>query len=90
MSLCDRVHSEVLAAEAVSCLNRALSQLKDIWEQIGLSEDQRLQRTNAVKQHIQVRLLGVFCSVCNRWRLSGFFITPRGGTVTYCSTEVCI
>ncbi|XP_037548134.1 protein regulator of cytokinesis 1b [Nematolebias whitei] len=48
--------SEVLAADTISCLNKALSHLKDIWEQIGLSEDQRLQRTNAVKQHIQALL----------------------------------
>ncbi|XP_072236025.1 protein regulator of cytokinesis 1b isoform X2 [Leuresthes tenuis] len=45
--------SEVLAAEAVSCLNKALCQLKDIWEEIGIPEDQRLQRTNVVKNHIK-------------------------------------
>ena len=47
--------SEVLAAEAVSCLNKALCHLKDIWEEIGIPEDQRLQRTNVVKNHIKVR-----------------------------------
>lgn len=46
--------SEVLAAEAVSCLNKALIHLKDIWEEIGIPEDQRLQRTNVVKGHIKV------------------------------------
>lgn len=46
--------SEVLAAEAVSCLNKALCHLKDIWEEIGIPEDQRLQRTNVVKNHIKV------------------------------------
>uniref|UniRef100_A0A672H6X7 Protein regulator of cytokinesis 1b n=1 Tax=Salarias fasciatus TaxID=181472 RepID=A0A672H6X7_SALFA len=45
--------SEVLAAEAVSCLNKALCHLKDIWEEIGIPEDQRLQRTNVVKSHIK-------------------------------------
>ncbi|XP_034385618.1 protein regulator of cytokinesis 1b isoform X1 [Cyclopterus lumpus] len=45
--------SEVLAAEAVSCLNKALCRLKDIWEEIGIPEDQRLQRTNVVKDHIK-------------------------------------
>ncbi|XP_017290501.1 protein regulator of cytokinesis 1b isoform X2 [Kryptolebias marmoratus] len=45
--------SEVLAAEAVSCLNKALCHLKDIWEEIGIPEDQRLQRTNAVQKHIK-------------------------------------
>ncbi|XP_073320669.1 protein regulator of cytokinesis 1b [Pagrus major] len=45
--------SEVLAAEAVSCLNKALCHLKDIWEEIGIPEDQRLQRCNVVKNHIR-------------------------------------
>nr|XP_020445670.1 protein regulator of cytokinesis 1 isoform X3 [Monopterus albus] len=45
--------NEVLAAEAVSCLNKALCHLKDIWEEIGIPEDQRLQRTNVVKNHIK-------------------------------------
>ncbi|TNN32636.1 Protein regulator of cytokinesis 1 [Liparis tanakae] len=48
--------SEVLAAEAVSCLNKALCRLKDIWEEIGIPEDQRLQRTNVVKNHIKTLL----------------------------------
>ncbi|XP_053085399.1 protein regulator of cytokinesis 1b isoform X3 [Pangasianodon hypophthalmus] len=45
--------SEVLAAEAVSCLNKALCHLKDIWEEIGIPEEQRLERTNVVKTHIR-------------------------------------
>ncbi|XP_008335316.1 protein regulator of cytokinesis 1b isoform X2 [Cynoglossus semilaevis] len=45
--------SEVLAAESVSCLNKALCHLKDIWEEIGIPEDQRLQRTSVVKNHIK-------------------------------------
>lgn len=47
--------SEVLAAEAVACLNKALYYLKDIWEEIGIPEDQRLQRTNVVNNHVKVR-----------------------------------
>ncbi|KAI4876157.1 hypothetical protein NFI96_017583 [Prochilodus magdalenae] len=45
--------SEVLAAESVACLNKALCQLKDIWEEIGIPEEQRLERTNVVKNHIK-------------------------------------
>ncbi|XP_066513190.1 protein regulator of cytokinesis 1-like isoform X2 [Hoplias malabaricus] len=45
--------SEVLAAESVACLNKALYQLRDIWEEIGIPEEQRLERTNVVKNHIK-------------------------------------
>lgn len=45
--------SEIHAAESVSCLNKALCELKDIWEEIGIPEDQRLQRTDAVHMHIK-------------------------------------
>ncbi|MCI4382093.1 hypothetical protein PGIGA_G00259660 [Pangasianodon gigas] len=45
--------SELHAAESVACLNKALSHLKDIWEEIGIPEDQRMQRTEAVKMHIK-------------------------------------
>ncbi|NXJ85048.1 PRC1 regulator, partial [Trogon melanurus] len=45
--------SEVLAAEAVSCINRALAALRDIWEEIGIPEEQRLERTGTVKKHIK-------------------------------------
>ncbi|KAK3525779.1 hypothetical protein QTP70_007541 [Hemibagrus guttatus] len=45
--------SELHAAESVACLNKALDHLKDIWEEIGIPEDQRLQRTEAVKMHIK-------------------------------------
>ncbi|NXL79069.1 PRC1 regulator, partial [Leptocoma aspasia] len=44
---------EVLAAEAVSCLNRAMAALRDIWEEIGIPEEQRLERTDAVRKHIK-------------------------------------
>ncbi|KAF7701768.1 protein regulator of cytokinesis 1a isoform X1 [Silurus meridionalis] len=45
--------SEMHAAESVVCLNKALTHLKDIWEEIGIPEDQRVQRTEAVKMHIK-------------------------------------
>ncbi|KAM6315736.1 protein regulator of cytokinesis 1-like [Podargus strigoides] len=45
--------SEVLAAEAVSCLNRAMAALRGIWEEIGIPEEQRLERTDVVKKHIK-------------------------------------
>ncbi|GAA6101372.1 protein regulator of cytokinesis 1a isoform X1 [Tachysurus ichikawai] len=45
--------SELHAAESVACLNKALDHLKDIWEEIGIPEDQRMQRTDAVKMHIK-------------------------------------
>ncbi len=49
--------SELIAAESVACLNKALCQLKDIWEEIGIAEDQRLERTNVVKNHVKVSVL---------------------------------
>ncbi|XP_074405098.1 protein regulator of cytokinesis 1 isoform X4 [Zonotrichia albicollis] len=45
--------SEALANEAVSCLNRALAALRDIWEEIGIPEEQRLERTDVVRKHIK-------------------------------------
>ncbi|XP_032926150.1 protein regulator of cytokinesis 1 isoform X2 [Catharus ustulatus] len=45
--------SEVLAAEAVTCLNRAMAALRDIWEEIGIPEEQRLERTDTVRKHIK-------------------------------------
>ncbi|XP_077066398.1 protein regulator of cytokinesis 1a isoform X3 [Siphateles boraxobius] len=45
--------SEIHAAESVSYLNNALGELKDIWEEIGIPEDQRCQRTDAVHMHIK-------------------------------------
>lgn len=48
--------SEVHAAESVAYLNRALVRLQDIWEEIGIPEEQRLQRTNDVHKHIKVSL----------------------------------
>ncbi|KAK5619479.1 hypothetical protein CRENBAI_013864 [Crenichthys baileyi] len=45
--------SEVHAAESVAYLNRALVRLQDIWEEIGIPEEQRLRRTNDVHKHIK-------------------------------------
>lgn len=45
--------SEVHAAESVAYLNRALVKLQDIWEEIGIPEEQRLRRTNDVHKHIK-------------------------------------
>ncbi|XP_074011892.1 protein regulator of cytokinesis 1 [Numenius arquata] len=45
--------SEMLVAETVSCLNRAVAALRDIWEEIGMPEELQLERTQAVKEHIK-------------------------------------
>ncbi|XP_063201966.1 protein regulator of cytokinesis 1 isoform X3 [Chroicocephalus ridibundus] len=45
--------SEILAAETVSCLNQAMAVLQDIWDEIGIPEKQQLERTEAVKKHIE-------------------------------------
>lgn len=45
--------SDVLAEESVLCLQKALTHLREIWELIGIPEDQRLQRTEVVKKHIK-------------------------------------
>ncbi|XP_020032996.1 protein regulator of cytokinesis 1 isoform X2 [Castor canadensis] len=45
--------SEVLAEESVVCLQKALVDLRAIWELIGIPEDQRLQRTEVVHKHIK-------------------------------------
>ncbi|XP_027264046.1 protein regulator of cytokinesis 1 isoform X2 [Cricetulus griseus] len=45
--------SEVLAEESIVCLQKALIHLREIWELIGIPEEQRLQRTEVVKKHIK-------------------------------------
>ncbi|KAG8145324.1 putative Protein regulator of cytokinesis 1 isoform 1 protein [Naja naja] len=45
--------SEVLADESVACLTQALSHLRGIWEEIGIPEEQRLQRTEVVNRHVK-------------------------------------
>uniref|UniRef100_A0A8C5KAK5 Protein regulator of cytokinesis 1 n=1 Tax=Jaculus jaculus TaxID=51337 RepID=A0A8C5KAK5_JACJA len=44
---------EVLAEESIVCLQKALTRLREIWELIGIPEEQRLQRTEVVKKHIK-------------------------------------
>ncbi|NWH80501.1 PRC1 regulator, partial [Piaya cayana] len=45
--------SDVVAAEAVSLLNGAMAALRDIWEEIGIPEEMRLERIETVKRHIK-------------------------------------
>ncbi|XP_054858921.1 protein regulator of cytokinesis 1 isoform X2 [Eublepharis macularius] len=45
--------SEVLADESVTCLRQALGELRDIWEEIGIPEELRLQRTEVVMLHVK-------------------------------------
>nr|KAF6278978.1 protein regulator of cytokinesis 1 [Myotis myotis] len=45
--------SEVIAEESILCLQKALTHLREIWELIGIPEDQRLQRTQVVHKHIK-------------------------------------
>lgn len=66
LNVCD--FSEIHAAQSVSYLNNALGELKDIWEEIGIPEDQRLQRTDAVHMHIKVRSGHVRFSSTGEWR----------------------
>lgn len=41
----------MLADESITCLQKALTHLREIWELIGIPEEQRLQRTEVVKKH---------------------------------------
>uniref|UniRef100_A0A3Q1F1T8 Protein regulator of cytokinesis 1a n=1 Tax=Acanthochromis polyacanthus TaxID=80966 RepID=A0A3Q1F1T8_9TELE len=45
--------SEVHAAESVAYMNRAMVRLQNIWDEIGIPEEQRVQRTNDVNKHIK-------------------------------------
>ncbi|NWS71144.1 PRC1 regulator, partial [Crotophaga sulcirostris] len=45
--------SDLLAAEAVSLLNGAMATLRDIWQEIGIPEELRLERIATVKRHIK-------------------------------------
>nr|XP_032814172.1 protein regulator of cytokinesis 1-like [Petromyzon marinus] len=53
--------SEVLASELVASLNHAMVNLRDIWEDIGIPEEQRLERTQVVKKYME-RLLNEMVS----------------------------
>ncbi|XP_061303454.1 protein regulator of cytokinesis 1 [Pezoporus flaviventris] len=50
---CAGARSEVVEAEAVSYLNRAIAELRNIWDEIGISEEQRLERICTVNVHIK-------------------------------------
>ncbi|XP_015249250.1 PREDICTED: protein regulator of cytokinesis 1-like [Cyprinodon variegatus] len=54
--------SEVHAADSVSYLNGALMKLQEIWDEIGIPEEQRLRRTNEAHKHVKnlVFLLHVY------------------------------
>ncbi|XP_013869034.1 protein regulator of cytokinesis 1 isoform X2 [Austrofundulus limnaeus] len=45
--------SEVHAAESVAYLNKALVKLQDIWDEIGIPEEQRVKRTGEVHKHVK-------------------------------------
>lgn len=53
----------MLAEESIVCLQRALTQLREIWELIGIPEEQRLQRTEVVKKHIKVSCVALVSAV---------------------------
>ncbi|XP_041091140.1 protein regulator of cytokinesis 1-like isoform X2 [Polyodon spathula] len=46
--------SEVLAFSLVSGINKAIARLVDIWDSIGIQEEQRVERMEAVKKHIEL------------------------------------
>uniref|UniRef100_A0A8C5B0K7 Protein regulator of cytokinesis 1 n=1 Tax=Gadus morhua TaxID=8049 RepID=A0A8C5B0K7_GADMO len=48
--------SELHAGESVASLSNALIHLKDIWEKVGIPEEQRLIRTEVFTQHIKSML----------------------------------
>ncbi|XP_040825423.1 protein regulator of cytokinesis 1 isoform X5 [Ochotona curzoniae] len=39
--------------ESIACFQKALNYLWEIWESIGIPEDQKLQRTEVVKKHVK-------------------------------------
>ncbi|XP_007240917.3 protein regulator of cytokinesis 1 isoform X1 [Astyanax mexicanus] len=45
--------SEALAFSLVSGINHAMARLVDIWDSIGIMEDQRIERMQTVKKHIE-------------------------------------
>uniref|UniRef100_A0A4X2KFL9 Protein regulator of cytokinesis 1 n=1 Tax=Vombatus ursinus TaxID=29139 RepID=A0A4X2KFL9_VOMUR len=49
----DKDGSEVLAVESMAYLYKALSFLQDLFESVGIPEDQRLERTEVVKVSIE-------------------------------------
>ncbi|KAJ8285310.1 hypothetical protein GJAV_G00025400 [Gymnothorax javanicus] len=45
--------SEVLALSLISGINQAWARLADIWDSIGITENQRVERTQTAKKHIE-------------------------------------
>jgi len=55
-------------AEVTSCLQKALIHLKDIWEEVGIPENQRLQRIMTVKEHLRDMLEKIIKEEEEMWR----------------------
>jgi hypothetical protein len=81
------IFSEVLADESITCLQKALTHLREIWELIGIPEEQRLQRTEVVKKHIKVsrfllvsavRTVGMLFEIKGRLTFGGIWGSGRG------------
>lgn len=53
VNLKDKDEEEVQTLEIVLCLKKIRWTLKDIWEEIEIFEDQRLQQTDGVHMHIK-------------------------------------
>lgn len=56
--------SEVLASSLVTGINRAMARLVDIWDSIGIMEDQRIERMQTVKKYIEVYIFFVLLVFC--------------------------
>ena len=44
---------ESMKLEVAECLEHALEQLRDIWDEIGICEEQRVERQNVVMHHMR-------------------------------------
>lgn len=51
------VCSEALAFSLVTGINIAKAKLVDIWDNIGIMEEQRVERMETVKKHIEVSFI---------------------------------
>lgn len=56
LSLVTHLCSEALAFSLVTGINNAMARLVDIWDSMGIMEEQRVERMETVKKHIEVRL----------------------------------
>lgn len=57
-------YSQALASSLVTDINHAMARLVDIWDSIGIMEDQRIERMQTVKKYIEVSL-GVCFPLCS-------------------------